>query len=529
MPGRDHQGPTSFSGWVSVAASISVAAAVVGFCWEDVQSASSAVQNKISRNLRKSLGVVTSSFKSGLSGVAALEDDDVLKDTDVATLSGVKRKRKALQATSRESIRQEPQKGIAHPKTRTETHSSKSGSSARSVQGLAGSRKLRKNDGRKRKNMIPVKRVPSSISESLDAFMSPSSGGKQSCTASNISTPPNDGASSNHRLVLGGNSDESANDESAIGSDLESLEPTQKSSMTSNTENIDRDIVTFFEATSPCRTLSSQPHPPREPSEATGSSSNPETDYNKVTGSPRNPDSEHSELSGAPSGPDIEPSEATYFATNEFTHGRLVGGECMLESGSIIDSNSKHVDEFTPIGDDQSSLDAEGEKGSDSDPEKSDAEYSDSETGPIHIAAVEPGKWIAIPGEEDDGTTTTWMAQVLAYKSRNVITVRYLREVESASEIADVQAYYDEINDILKKARNRCFVFYETRTYKKVFREGYVNLKSTPFVILRSNEVQVHLTWDEALKSRNCLVSFVVTQVRLAKMKQTLYAVLDSE
>ena len=85
------------------------------------------------------------------------------------------------------------------------------------------------------------------------------------------------------------------------------------------------------------------------------------------------------------------------------------------------------------------------------------------------------------------------------------------------------------LHDILKKARNRCFVFYETRTYKKVFREGYVNLKSTPFVILRSNEVQVHLTWDEALKSRNCLVSFVVTQVRLAKMKQTLYAVLDSE
>jgi hypothetical protein len=177
----------------------------------------------------------------------------------------------------------------------------------------------------------------------------------------------------------------------------------------------------------------------------------------------------------------------------------------------------------------ESALIEEGEKFSGSDYENLDSECADSETGSMHIAAVEPGKWIAIPGEEDDGTTTTWMAQVLAYKSKNVITVRYLREVENAYEIADVQAYYDEINDILKKTRNRCFVFYETRTYKKVFREGCINLKLTPFAILKSNEVHVHLTWDESLKSRNCLVSFAVTQNRLEKMKQTLYTVLDSE
>ena len=73
---RDNQTSSSISGWVSVAASLSVAAAVVGFCWEDVQCASSAVQKKISRNIKKSFGVAASSFRSGLSGVAALEDDD---------------------------------------------------------------------------------------------------------------------------------------------------------------------------------------------------------------------------------------------------------------------------------------------------------------------------------------------------------------------------------------------------------------------------------------------------------------------
>ena len=626
MSGRSHQSPNSLSGWVSVVASVSVAAAVVGFCWEDVQSASSAVQNKISRNLKKSLGVVTSSFKSGLSGVAAWEDDAVLKDYDDAGApppSGVKRQKKALSVTSRERIMQEPPKDRLHSKLSTKARRFKAGSSC--------SRMPQKNESKKRKITPPVKRVGSSISESLDAFMSPRDGEKQARRASNLSTHSNDTAYSNRRLAYGDESDESVEDESVrrstssrmlrkneskkreitppvkrVGSsisepkdggkqartaskisthandaaysnrhlaygdesdesvedkreldrDLNMLEPTQKSLRSSNNENIDRDIVSFFEATSPDGTLGSRPQPSRGSSEATGSLYYLKSGYNKAIGSPTHPDSEHSEVTGSASNPvsehskatgstsnpvsehsspsvsDSEPSEATNFATNEFTAGSMSIAESMLESESEsnIDNNLKQGNEES-ADESEESADKSALVGdvSNSDCEESDGEYSDSETGPIHIAAVEPGKWIAIPGEEDDGTTTTWMAQVLAYKSKNVITVRYLREVENASEIADIQAHYDEINDILKKARNRCFVFYETRTYKKVFREGYVNLTLTPFVILRSNEVCVHLVWDEALRSQNCLISFNVTQIRLASMKQTLYTVLNSE
>ena len=626
MSGRSHQSPNSLSGWVSVVASVSVAAAVVGFCWEDVQSASSAVQNKISRNLKKSLGVVTSSFKSGLSGVAAWEDDAVLKDYDDAGApppSGVKRQKKALSVTSRERIMQEPPKDRLHSKFSTKARRFKAGSSC--------SRMPQKNESKKRKITPPVKRVGSSISESLDAFMSPRDGEKQARRASNLSTHSNDTAYSNRHLAYGDESDESVEDESVrrstssrmlrkneskkrkitppvkrVGSsisepkdggkqartaskisthandaaysnrhlaygdesgesvedkreldrDLNMLEPTQKSLRSSNNENIDRDIVAFFEATSPDGTLGSRPQPSRGSSEATGSLYYLKSGYNKAIGSPTHPDSEHSEVTGSASNPvsehskatgstsnpvsehsspsvsDSEPSEATNFATNEFTAGSMSIAESMLESESEsnIDNNLKQENEES-ADESEESADKSALIGdvSNSDCEESDGEYSDSETGPIHIAAVEPGKWIAIPGEEDDGTTTTWMAQVLAYKSKNVITVRYLREVENASEIADIQAHYDEINDILKKARNRCFVFYETRTYKKVFREGYVNLKLTPFVILRSNEVCVHLVWDEALRSQNCLISFNVTQIRLASMKQTLYTVLNSE
>ena len=612
MSGRSHQSPNSLSGWVSVVASVSVAAAVVGFCWEDVQSASSAVQNKISRNLKKSLGVVTSSFKSGLSGVAAWEDDAVLKDYDDAGApppSGVKRQKKALSVTSRERIMQEPPKDRLHSKFSTKARRFKAGSSC--------SRMPQKNESKKRKITPPVKRVGSSISESLDAFMSPRDGEKQARRASNLSTHSNDTAYSNRHLAYGDESDESVEDESVrrstssrmlrkneskkreitppvkrVGSsisepkdggkqartaskisthandaaysnrhlaygdesgesvedkreldrDLNMLEPTQKSLRSSNNENIDRDIVAFFEATSPDGTLGSRPQPSRGSSEATGSLYYLKSGYNKAIGSPTHPDSEHSEVTGSASNPvsehsspsvsDSEPSEATNFATNEFTAGSMSIAESMLESESEsnIDNNLKQENEES-ADESEESADKSALIGdvSNSDCEESDGEYSDSETGPIHIAAVEPGKWIAIPGEEDDGTTTTWMAQVLAYKSKNVITVRYLREVENASEIADIQAHYDEINDILKKARNRCFVFYETRTYKKVFREGYVNLTLTPFVILRSNEVCVHLVWDEALRSQNCLISFNVTQIRLASMKQTLYTVLNSE
>ena len=626
MSGRSHQSPNSLSGWVSVVASVSVAAAVVGFCWEDVQSASSAVQNKISRNLKKSLGVVTSSFKSGLSGVAAWEDDAVLKDYDDAGApppSGVKRQKKALSVTSRERIMQEPPKDRLHSKFSTKARRFKAGSSC--------SRMPQKNESKKRKITPPVKRVGSSISESLDAFMSPRDGEKQARRASNLSTHSNDTAYSNRHLAYGDESDESVEDESVrrstssrmlrkneskkreitppvkrVGSsisepkdggkqartaskisthandaaysnrhlaygdesgesvedkreldrDLNMLEPTQKSLRSSNNENIDRDIVAFFEATSPDGTLGSRPQPSRGSSEATGSLYYLKSGYNKAIGSPTHPDSEHSEVTGSASNPvsehskatgstsnpvsehsspsvsDSEPSEATNFATNEFTAGSMSIAESMLESESEsnIDNNLKQENEES-ADESEESADKPALIGdvSNSDCEESDGEYSDSETGPIHIAAVEPGKWIAIPGEEDDGTTTTWMAQVLAYKSKNVITVRYLREVENASEIADIQAHYDEINDILKKARNRCFVFYETRTYKKVFREGYVNLTLTPFVILRSNEVCVHLVWDEALRSQNCLISFNVTQIRLASMKQTLYTVLNSE
>ena len=626
MSGRSHQSPNSLSGWVSVVASVSVAAAVVGFCWEDVQSASSAVQNKISRNLKKSLGVVTSSFKSGLSGVAAWEDDAVLKDYDDAGApppSGVKRQKKALSVTSRERIMQEPPKDRLHSKFSTKARRFKAGSSC--------SRMPQKNESKKRKITPPVKRVGSSISESLDAFMSPRDGEKQARRASNLSTHSNDTAYSNRHLAYGDESDESVEDESVrrstssrmlrkneskkreitppvkrVGSsisepkdggkqartaskisthandaaysnrhlaygdesgesvedkreldrDLNMLEPTQKSLRSSNNENIDRDIVAFFEATSPDGTLGSRPQPSRGSSEATGSLYYLKSGYNKAIGSPTHPDSEHSEVTGSASNPvsehskatgstsnpvsehsspsvsDSEPSEATNFATNEFTAGSMSIAESMLESESEsnIDNNLKQENEES-ADESEESADKSALIGdvSNSDCEESDGEYSDSETGPIHIAAVEPGKWIAIPGEEDDGTTTTWMAQVLAYKSKNVITVRYLREVENASEIADIQAHYDEINDILKKARNRCFVFYETRTYKKVFREGYVNLTLTPFVILRSDEVCVHLVWDEALRSQNCLISFNVTQIRLASMKQTLYTVLNSE
>jgi len=626
MSGRSHQSPNSLSGWVSVVASVSVAAAVVGFCWEDVQSASSAVQNKISRNLKKSLGVVTSSFKSGLSGVAAWEDDAVLKDYDDAGApppSGVKRQKKALSVTSRERIMQEPPKDRLHSKFSTKARRFKAGSSC--------SRMPQKNESKKRKITPPVKRVGLSISESLDAFMSPRDGEKQARRASNLSTHSNDTAYSNRHLAYGDESDESVEDESVrrstssrmlrkneskkreitppvkrVGSsisepkdggkqartaskisthandaaysnrhlaygdesgesvedkreldrDLNMLEPTQKSLRSSNNENIDRDIVAFFEATSPDGTLGSRPQPSRGSSEATGSLYYLKSGYNKAIGSPTHPDSEHSEVTGSASNPvsehskatgstsnpvsehsspsvsDSEPSEATNFATNEFTAGSMSIAESMLESESEsnIDNNLKQENEES-ADESEESADKPALIGdvSNSDCEESDGEYSDSETGPIHIAAVEPGKWIAIPGEEDDGTTTTWMAQVLAYKSKNVITVRYLREVENASEIADIQAHYDEINDILKKARNRCFVFYETRTYKKVFREGYVNLTLTPFVILRSNEVCVHLVWDEALRSQNCLISFNVTQIRLASMKQTLYTVLNSE
>ena len=626
MSGRSHQSPNSLSGWVSVVASVSVAAAVVGFCWEDVQSASSAVQNKISRNLKKSLGVVTSSFKSGLSGVAAWEDDAVLKDYDDAGApppSGVKRQKKALSVTSRERIMQEPPKDRLHSKFSTKARRFKAGSSC--------SRMPQKNESKKRKITPPVKRVGLSISESLDAFMSPRDGEKQARRASNLSTHSNDTAYSNRHLAYGDESDESVEDESVrrstssrmlrkneskkreitppvkrVGSsisepkdggkqartaskisthandaaysnrhlaygdesgesvedkreldrDLNMLEPTQKSLRSSNNENIDRDIVAFFEATSPDGTLGSRPQPSRGSSEATGSLYYLKSGYNKAIGSPTHPDSEHSEVTGSASNPvsehskatgstsnpvsehsspsvsDSEPSEATNFATNEFTAGSMSIAESMLESESEsnIDNNLKLENEES-ADESEESADESALIGdvSNSDCEESDGEYSDSETGPIHIAAVEPGKWIAIPGEEDDGTTTTWMAQVLAYKSKNVITVRYLREVENASEIADIQAHYDEINDILKKARNRCFVFYETRTYKKVFREGYVNLTLTPFVILRSDEVCVHLVWDEALRSQNCLISFNVTQIRLASMKQTLYTVLNSE
>ena len=626
MSGRSHQSPNSLSGWVSVVASVSVAAAVVGFCWEDVQSASSAVQNKISRNLKKSLGVVTSSFKSGLSGVAAWEDDAVLKDYDDAGApppSGVKRQKKALSVTSRERIMQEPPKDRLHSKFSTKARRFKAGSSC--------SRMPQKNESKKRKITPPVKRVGLSISESLDAFMSPRDGEKQARRASNLSTHSNDTAYSNRHLAYGDESDESVEDESVrrstssrmlrkneskkreitppvkrVGSsisepkdggkqartaskisthandaaysnrhlaygdesgesvedkreldrDLNMLEPTQKSLRSSNNENIDRDIVAFFEATSPDGTLGSRPQPSRGSSEATGSLYYLKSGYNKAIGSPTHPDSEHSEVTGSASNPvsehskatgstsnpvsehsspsvsDSEPSEATNFATNEFTAGSMSIAESMLESESEsnIDNNLKQENEES-ADESEESADKPALIGdvSNSDCEESDGEYSDSETGPIHIAAVEPGKWIAIPGEEDDGTTTTWMAQVLAYKSKNVITVRYLREVENASEIADIQAHYDEINDILKKARNRCFVFYETRTYKKVFREGYVNLTLTPFVILRSDEVCVHLVWDEALRSQNCLISFNVTQIRLASMKQTLYTVLNSE
>ena len=418
-----------------------------------------------------------------------------------------------------------------------------------SVRRSTSSRMLRKNESKKRKITPPVKRVGSSISE-------PKDGGKQARTASKISTHANDAAYSNRHLAYGDESGESVEDKRELDRDLNMLEPTQKSLRSSNNENIDRDIVAFFEATSPDGTLGSRPQPSRGSSEATGSLYYLKSGYNKAIGSPTHPDSEHSEVTGSASNPvsehskatgstsnpvsehsspsvsDSEPSEATNFANNEFTAGSMSIAESMLESESEsnIDNNLKQENEES-ADESEESADKSALIGdvSNSDCEESDGEYSDSETGPIHIAAVEPGKWIAIPGEEDDGTTTTWMAQVLAYKSKNVITVRYLREVENASEIADIQAHYDEINDILKKARNRCFVFYETRTYKKVFREGYVNLTLTPFVILRSNEVCVHLVWDEALRSQNCLISFNVTQIRLASMKQTLYTVLNSE
>ena len=418
-----------------------------------------------------------------------------------------------------------------------------------SVRRSTSSRMLRKNESKKREITPPVKRVGSSISE-------PKDGGKQARTASKISTHANDAAYSNRHLAYGDESGESVEDKRELDRDLNMLEPTQKSLRSSNNENIDRDIVAFFEATSPDGTLGSRPQPSRGSSEATGSLYYLKSGYNKAIGSPTHPDSEHSEVTGSASNPvsehskatgstsnpvsehsspsvsDSEPSEATNFATNEFTAGSMSIAESMLESESEsnIDNNLKQENEES-ADESEESADKPALIGdvSNSDCEESDGEYSDSETGPIHIAAVEPGKWIAIPGEEDDGTTTTWMAQVLAYKSKNVITVRYLREVENASEIADIQAHYDEINDILKKARNRCFVFYETRTYKKVFREGYVNLTLTPFVILRSDEVCVHLVWDEALRSQNCLISFNVTQIRLASMKQTLYTVLNSE
>ena len=161
--------------------------------------------------------------------------------------------------------------------------------------------------------------------------------------------------------------------------------------------------------------------------------------------------------------------------------------------------------------------------------EDSDNEDSDSDNREAHIKSIEPGKWIALPGEEDDGTTTSWMAQIIAFKSKNVITVRYLRQINCASEVADAEAHYDEINNILKKSTNQCFVFYETRTYRKVFREGYVNLKDTPFVILTNNEVHIHATWDESFKSKNHLVSFSVTTNRLAQIKEILHAVLVSD
>ena len=152
MSGRDHQGPNSLSGWMSVAASISVAVAVVGFCWEDVQSASSAVQNKISRNLKKSLGVVTSSFKSGLSGVAAGEDIALLKDDDDpddADLSEVGRKQQnALSAKPQERILQEHSSGIPNSKLKAKRRRSRASSSYL--------RMLQKKQSKKRKTLPSV-------------------------------------------------------------------------------------------------------------------------------------------------------------------------------------------------------------------------------------------------------------------------------------------------------------------------------------------------------------------------------------
>ena len=141
------------------------------------------------------------------------------------------------------------------------------------------------------------------------------------------------------------------------------------------------------------------------------------------------------------------------------------------------------------------------------------------------LYCVKPGQWLTVAGEEDDGSVISWIAQVLAHKSNDVIIVRYLRKIESETDIAGAEDYYDKIRDALTSNASY-YVFYETKTYKKKFREGFVNLKETPFVVLHESEVQIHFTWEESLKSNNCLVSFIVTPERLATIKNILKTAL---
>ena len=488
---RDNQTSSSISGWVSVAASLSVAAAVVGFCWEDVQCASSAVQKKISRNIKKSFGVAASSFRSGLSGVAALEDDDHRNTNDTPPpYQKVKAKRIKLHATPQARGLSKPMNGRSNSTSAATTRRSTRILSHKPGQGIG---QLQRNVTKKRRIAPVLKEAVPAISESLNTFLS-SGAQAQADRASESSIEAENKMQLNKELDSCDESSTFSTDERDCDIGSNNLEPIQLfSSKRNNIEKIDEDIVSYFEAASSEKPFSKVAPPQSSLREAISN----QCESNEKTMTSKPPKSEK-----------LENTKLT--GIESLNNTSELGSAVMSKSNndkSLIDDESSPSMEYSA----------------------SDFDCSDEDTAQREIAAVEPGRWIALPGEEDDGTTTVWLARILAYKSKNVITVRYLRKVHTASEIADTQAYYDEINDYLKKSKNECFVFYETRTYKKVFREGYVNIISTPFVILRSSEVNVHMTWGEAMKSQNCLVSFDLSHIRMANINKILDFVTNSK
>ena len=139
------------------------------------------------------------------------------------------------------------------------------------------------------------------------------------------------------------------------------------------------------------------------------------------------------------------------------------------------------------------------------------------------IASVKPTQWITVAGKEDDGSTATWIGQILSLQREHIAVVRYLRPVSAATDIADVDAV-DHIQAKIDSV-GQCYVFYETRTFKKKFREGFVNLTEVPFMVFDDADVIIHAEWDEVLHSRNSLVSFPDTKVM--ECNQLLRLALD--